>query len=471
MVSRFKIEDMVSQDASGVVFRALDTETNQAVAVRRFFPFGVNGGGLSADEQADYDIAVERLTGINHPAMRSIIAGACDPVDGMPFIATEWIEGASLQSVIERGPLTPAEACHMLGQALEVSHNISQVFGEEGVWVETDVHTIIIGEDGSGRGVTFWISPLKWLGKRDGQHGWDSIISLTEDMMGWRGKIIPDHEAGGLGGWLKSLQGGGGRIFLSEAWELLHKAAAVTSTAPVRRVARAPVRVAVTRKPRKKSIWPTLILACVTLAAISFAAWVLIKRNDPEQLAMPVPEPPMEIIENAPPRERRPSIPETAETESWNTPPKTREKTPEQASWDAAEFAAASRKASDEESARSARQNAEIESRNGVFTVKDSNLLLSQSGEEVVLEGTLKGFSKSGTEKTLYLNFSDDPAQLEVRGAIATTNPADDLTQQKLTPLIGKTIRLEGQVKNEANGTYKRPTIKITRRDAIKEIK
>ena len=91
MTRRFQIEDLTAQDETGVVFRALDTETGATVAVRRFFPFGANGGGLSADEQSAYDIAVGRLAGLNHPAMRAVICGGCDPVDGMPFIATEWV--------------------------------------------------------------------------------------------------------------------------------------------------------------------------------------------------------------------------------------------------------------------------------------------------------------------------------------------------------------------------------------------
>ena len=167
----------MTQDASGVVFRALDTETGLPVAVRRFFPFGVNGGGLSVEEQADYNVAVGQLAGISHPAMRSIIAGGCDPVDGMPFIATEWVEGTPLQTFLERGPLAPAEATHLLSLAIDVCGQISQALGEEAVWVETDVHTIIVGAEENGRGITFWISPLKWLGKSDGQRGLGSLAA------------------------------------------------------------------------------------------------------------------------------------------------------------------------------------------------------------------------------------------------------------------------------------------------------
>jgi hypothetical protein len=92
-MKRFEIEDIVDQDASGVVFRAVDSSTGREVALRRFFPFGPDGGGLEGDEQLAYGNAVEILTGLQHPGLRAVVGGGCDSVDGLPFIATEWIDG------------------------------------------------------------------------------------------------------------------------------------------------------------------------------------------------------------------------------------------------------------------------------------------------------------------------------------------------------------------------------------------
>jgi hypothetical protein len=135
---RFQIEDLIIQDASGVVFRALDTETGRTVALRRFFPFGAHGGGLLDDEQTAYNIALDRLAGLNHPRCARSICGGCDPVDGIPFIATEWIEGDLLEPVLQRGPLPTEAAVELITQALEVCELLSHVLAEEAVWVETD---------------------------------------------------------------------------------------------------------------------------------------------------------------------------------------------------------------------------------------------------------------------------------------------------------------------------------------------
>jgi hypothetical protein len=231
--SRFQIEDLMIQDATGVVFRAIDTHTGMSVAVRRFFPFGAAGGGLQPDEETAYKIAIARLAGLKHPALRSVICGGCDPVDGMPFIATEWIEGNPIEPIVRQEPLPAAAAAQLLMQALEVSELLSQVLAEEAVWVETDLDTIILGSEASGRGFTFWISPLKWLGGPEQARGLRSIITLAEEVLGWGGLVVGDQAGGGLGAWLRWLRDAADTASLQEARENL--AAALGEEPPLGR--------------------------------------------------------------------------------------------------------------------------------------------------------------------------------------------------------------------------------------------
>ena len=85
-MSRFEIEDIVSQDKKGIVFRAHDLDRGHTVALRRFFPFGQDGGGLKDDESAAFRVAANRLLGVTHPSLRSVFSGAVDPIDEMPYI-------------------------------------------------------------------------------------------------------------------------------------------------------------------------------------------------------------------------------------------------------------------------------------------------------------------------------------------------------------------------------------------------
>ena len=476
MVSRFQIEDIVAQDASGVVFRALDSETGLWVAVRRFFPFGLNGGGLSKDEQADYNIAVGRLTDIKHPAMRAIICGGCDPVDGMPFIATEWIDGSTIQSYLEQGPLSSAETMHMVSQALEVCEEISKVFGQEAVWVETDVHTIIVGAEASGRGVTFWMSPLKWLGKNDGQRGLDAIVSLTEDAMGWRGMSVIDHESNGLGGWLKWLRTIAKKATLSEAREMLLEITSTAPSTPVKRAVKQATQTTTIKPVKRKSSLPFLAGGIASLAAISLGGWALIRWNNSRLLVMPSIEL-LEVVDKKPVSKARSAKARTQEEEGavsapslvQESQPRTQKRTTEQINRDAAEMLVTAQKANAESAIKTAARDAEIASRNGVFKVEDSELLLAMSGKEVTIQGTLKGFKYSNTKATQYLVFSDDPAPGEIRGSVLLRTAPAELREDQLSSLKGKKISLRGKIRIEEFG--KTPAISIQSRDVIQEIK
>jgi hypothetical protein len=230
VIRRFQIEDLIVQDASGVVFRALDRETGRPVEVRRFFPFGAKAGGLMEEEQVAYNIALGRLGGLNHPALRAVVCGGCDPVDSIPFIATEWVSGNVLGSFVRQHPLPADMAADLLTKALEVSELLSHVLAEEAVWVETDLNTIVLSDAESGRGFTFWISPLAWLGGNEQPRGLESIIALTEEIMGWQGRVPNDQAGKGLGAWLKWLRNAAPTTTLREARENL--AAAIGNEPP-----------------------------------------------------------------------------------------------------------------------------------------------------------------------------------------------------------------------------------------------
>jgi hypothetical protein len=479
MVRRFQIEDLMTQDASGVVFRALDTETGLPVAVRRFFPFGVNGGGLSEEEQADYNIAVEQLTGISHPAMRSIIAGGCDPVDGMPFIATEWVEGTPLQTFLERGPLAPAEAAHVLTLAIDVCGQISQALGEESVWIETDVHTIIVGAEESGRGITFWISPLKWLGKSDGQRGLSSLAGLIEDIMGWRGKMILEHDGEGLGGWLKWLREAPRHAGLLEAREKLTASAGGAAPAPARRQLRPPVRPTAPLRRKGKSRIPFLTGGVLLLATISLGGWGLIRWNNAR---LKVLADSVTMVELEEPAEKA-AIPKRAptatasvtETSVAAVPPTTsrpQPRTPEQIRLEAMEFSVSTQNTEQAKAAMAAHQRAEIAKRKGVFQIDDASLLLDMSGRPVILEGTLGSVERSskGKGKTFYLLFSGGEGVDRARVGIEVSKARGDTAEAALKELIGRKLRIKGTVRKDRFGSSWVPVVMFDKRSAIQEI-
>jgi hypothetical protein len=451
VIRRFQIEDLIDQDSSGVIFRAHDTASGKTVALRRFFPFGVDGGGLHADEQTAYNIAVDRLAGLSHPALRSVICGGCDPVDSIPFIATEWVEGLSIQMLIQQGPLAPEAATRLISQALEVCELLSHVLAEEAVWVETELPSIITGSDSSSREFTFWISPLKWLGGQEKSRGLESMVTLTEQIMGWQGRTVMDHAGHGLGAWLKWLRGAAATTSLHEAREMLAASIGVEPPPSAKTLAAQATRQLVKRsKPPSFRIHWAMNVGLALLAVGLGAGFVIRHRAKQTSPQTPAPTAPT-VSPNAP---QRPVILSDAA----------------QVSRRAAELSALARQEDQQHAIILAQQQATAQKMGGVIAWTSHELLVHNEGTQVVVEGVLEKIDFSGTRKTLYLMFSKEAEENDPRGAVILKTAAADLSAESLTPLLGKKIRLHGTLKMQTGFDLKRPEIQIKERASIEVI-
>lgn len=473
MIKRFKIEDLIVQDSSGVVFRAMDTETGKTVAVRRFFPFGVDGGGLHAEEQTAYDIAIARLAGISHPALRSVVCGGCDPVDGMPFIATEWIEGHSLLPIVEQGPIPAESATELITNALEVCELLSQVLAEEAVWVETDVQTIVIGDENSGRRFTFWISPLKWLGSGDEPRGLKSIVNLTEEVMGWKGQAVNDEAGRGLGGWLNWLRHAASTTNLHEAREALAASIGAEPPASAKKlVTRAVVPTKPLRpvKPIRKSQPKTLLIVNIVLVLIlaGLGCWMWMRMNPDSRLARLV--------------SPKQNVPQEAVLEPETAPPADTSKAEP-----AALPAAPESLVSDEEKTRSAnRRLAELSLKSepkpatkpspeppavadsaAVIQWDNHDLLLRSDKKHVVVEGTPVDVVTSQSGITAYLLFAPKSERDAARAGIKVGVSEGNEMMEKLKLFIGKKIRVSGMVNLQKIAGLQRPDIMMDDLSAV----
>ncbi len=488
MIRRFKIEDLIYQDTSGVTFRALDSETGAAVALRRFFPFGPEGGGLQPDEQTAYNIALERLAGISHPSLRAVVAGGCDPVDGIPFIATEWVEGEPLHLVMNEEPVPAETAAKLVTQALEVCELLSHVLAEESVWIDTEITSIVVGSQKSGREFTFWISPLKWLGGGGESRGLKAIVQLTEEVMGWQGQAPNDQAGKGLGIWLKWLRMAAETTTLKEARESLAaaigveppppvKAVVATATRPMSRSA-IPVR-PVKKRKSKAPVFSALILLCVIAGGVG---WWWVNRDhsllDAELADVKMPAPAPVVEETKPSKEpaketESPAIPEPAPSEPVKTPePRlSEEELRNRANRRVAEMMSEKESSSKVAAADVEKQKAEADKR-GAYQPEDVAALLANENKQVTLEGTLQKFDasgKNGDGNWLYLVFSEKNP-VNARGKIIKSSAGAELTQDALTPLVGRKIRITGVVSAQSLRSDKRPLIEIKSRSAITEV-
>ncbi len=456
LIRRFQIEELVTQDAWGVVFRAVDGETGEEVALRRFFPFGMEGGGLQEEERTAYAVAVARLRGVAHPALRSVVGGGCDPVDGMPFIATQWVKGELLSERLGQGALSPPEAIYLLEQVLEVSGVLSEVLAEEACWVETELGTVVIGEEGSGRDFTFWISPLKWLGADESQRSLEPLIGLAEAAMGWQGRVVGDGAGGGLGGWIKWLRGNVRTCTIHEAREMLAVATGRKAPEPaqviVQQVVSPPAPVVMrpmvhpVRIPAQGSRKPVVLMVLVAVVVISAVGWFLTRTKPVDPLA-------------AVPKD--PTATAVATTAGGADVPLAGQRSGDAASARAEELARGLSEGQDAAAAALEQRKAEVMKRGGFYQVEDSDLLLQKAGEEVVVQGTLARIRSSDSGKTLYFEFSEEPAGGDVRGYFMTESAPEGLDAETFKGLVGKKVRMNGLVHVETAGGVRRPQLLI----------
>ena len=445
MIRRFQIEDLISQDEFGVVFRALDSETGKYVAVRRFFPFGAVGGGLEPEEQNAYIIALDRLVGLNHPALRATICGGCDPVDGMPFIATEWVDGEPLQTFLEYGPLPADVTTDLITQALEVSELLSHVLAENAVWVETSPQTIIVGNEQSGRGFTFWICPLKWLGGHEKARSLESIADLTEIVMGWQDRKINDQAGQGLAGWLKWLRHSANTITLHEARETLAASVGMEPPPPTRKLvaqATLPPAARVAKPSSSKAAW--IINITLALVAAGLGGWYLLRQREFEAMQMH-PETAQALSDRPLGKAAAPAAanPRPAPSPRPTGQAKTPATTPAQDPGDLSHT---------------------------VIPWTSRGLLSQCNGKQVIVEGPLEAIMFSESGATLYLLFSKELGKTDTRGSVIVKTAPADLSETSLTPLIGKQIRLHGTIHIQPVSGTVRPEIKIMDRASIEVI-
>jgi len=276
VTNRYEILDILGQDRSGVSFHASDRQTGKEVVLRRFFPFGPNGGGLEEEERIAYDVGVKRLKQITHPALRKVVDGGTDPVDGMPFLVTEWLEGEMLSLRLNDGPLSPESVRTLADVALETSQILSEAFGEEAIWVETDPTTIIISNDDPDRPLTFWICPTRWLGNSSARSTLKPLLEMVEDLCGWRGQVISRNSGAGLGAWVKTLRDEPDVWNLAQARAALHEPATIVE-ASAAQAAASPAVSPVARQQvvfvHRPVIWPWVLASLIAFSAAGILAW------------------------------------------------------------------------------------------------------------------------------------------------------------------------------------------------------
>lgn len=119
---RYKILSVIGKGGSGVVYKALDFDTDQLVAVK---VLTINDFDPRAKMQHQYFLReVGVLKKVSHPNIIHILNSGINKY-GQPYLITDYIEGESLKSIMKKGRLSLEKIAYILqevSQALEAIH-------------------------------------------------------------------------------------------------------------------------------------------------------------------------------------------------------------------------------------------------------------------------------------------------------------------------------------------------------------
>jgi serine/threonine protein kinase len=105
---RFTIDRVVEEGGMGVVYRALDRQSGQPVALKLVLR---PGGGSPSNERFARETRI--LAGLDHPRIARYVAhGTTD--GGRAYLAMAWLEGEDLRATLARGPLSLADSLRVL---------------------------------------------------------------------------------------------------------------------------------------------------------------------------------------------------------------------------------------------------------------------------------------------------------------------------------------------------------------------
>jgi hypothetical protein len=120
LAGRFAVEREVGRGGVGIVYRAQDQMSKQAVALKVIALPGVDAG-----EEARFRREGRVLAGLHHRAIVRVVAfGQLE--EGQPYVAMEWLEGEDIAQRQRRSPLSLVQSLHITADvcdALAAAHS------------------------------------------------------------------------------------------------------------------------------------------------------------------------------------------------------------------------------------------------------------------------------------------------------------------------------------------------------------
>jgi serine/threonine-protein kinase len=109
---RYRIEKLLGEGSVGAVYRAVDAETGQVVALKQW-----HAGMLNEEIRGRFQREARALATLDHPNIVKVIGHGF--VGGVPYVVLEYLEGQTVESLLRGGkPIAPDLAFELMRQTL-----------------------------------------------------------------------------------------------------------------------------------------------------------------------------------------------------------------------------------------------------------------------------------------------------------------------------------------------------------------
>ncbi len=155
---RYERQVCLGRGACGIVYLARDRVIGRTVALK-IIEFGAS---IAEDVRAEMAARSEREAraagALNHPNIVTIHDAGPGEADASFFIVMEYVEGQTLSSLLDKGPLTPSEAVRIgteIADALEYAHQLGVIHRD------VKPANILIRKDGAAKIADFGVARLE----------------------------------------------------------------------------------------------------------------------------------------------------------------------------------------------------------------------------------------------------------------------------------------------------------------------
>ena len=114
---RFDIERLIGSGGMATVYRAIDRQTDEPVALKVLH-------GRSVEQPERFEQEAELLAELSHPAIVRYVGHGTTPL-GEHYLAMEWLDGETLEDALGHGPLTIEQSVELgrrVAEALASAH-------------------------------------------------------------------------------------------------------------------------------------------------------------------------------------------------------------------------------------------------------------------------------------------------------------------------------------------------------------